>query len=363
MTTAAPSEQRFGFALADRWIASRCLVAPMAGVTDLPFRQLCKRLGAVYAVAEMSAADPALRHTRKSRLRRQHDNEPAPVVVQIAGAEPDYLAEAAMFNVRHGAEIIDINMGCPAKKVCRKAAGSALLADEALVARILAAVRKAVTVPVTLKIRLGSDAQHINAVRIAQLAEQVGIDMLTVHGRTRAQKYQGEVDYASIAAVVASVRIPVIANGDIDSAGKAAQVLRRTGAAAVMIGRAGQGNPWLYAAVDHHLRTGGMAAAVDPQTRCAVLLQHVQNLHAFYGEQQGLRVARKHIGWTLQTLPAMPGTARQLLQIDDACQQLHMLEHILLQSQPAAPASSSASLVPPPHTNASSPVTRLCQAA
>lgn len=338
MTSATPSEQRFGFALADRWIASRCLVAPMAGVTDLPFRQLCKHLGAVYAVAEMSAADPALRHTRKSRLRRQHDNEPAPVVVQIAGAEPDYLAEAAMFNVRHGAEIIDINMGCPAKKVCKKAAGSALLADEPLVARILTAVRKAVTVPVTLKIRLGSDADHINAVRIAQLAEQTGINMLTVHGRTRAQKYQGAVDYQTIAEVVDSVRIPVIANGDIDSPEKAAQVLQSTGAAAVMIGRAGLGNPWLYAAVDAYLHHGVTMPTADRQTRCAVLLEHVQNLHAFYGEQQGLRVARKHIGWYLQALPQPVASPRDLLQTDDACRQLQMLEQLLMQHEPAATA-------------------------
>lgn len=352
MTSATPSEQRFGFALADRWIASRCLVAPMAGVTDLPFRQLCKRLGAVYAVAEMSAADPALRHTRKSRLRRQHDNEPAPVVVQIAGAEPDYLAEAAMFNVRHGAEIIDINMGCPAKKVCKKAAGSALLADEPLVARILTAVRKAVTVPVTLKIRLGSDADHINAVRIAQLAEQAGINMLTVHGRTRAQKYQGAVDYQTIAEVVDSVRIPVIANGDIDSAGKAAQVLHRTKAAAVMIGRAGQSNPWLYAGVDQYLRSGTIATPTDAQTRAAVLIEHVQNLHAFYGEQQGLRVARKHIGWTLQALPAALSMPRQLLQVDDACQQLRMLEQLLVQHDPVAVTAAQ-----------SAPDSGLCQAA
>jgi len=347
MTTAAPSEQRFGFALADRWIASRCLVAPMAGVTDLPFRQLCKRLGAVYAVAEMSAADPALRHTRKSRLRRQHDNEPAPVVVQIAGAEPDYLADAAMFNVRHGAEIIDINMGCPAKKVCRKAAGSALLADEALVARILAAVRKAVTVPVTLKIRLGCDASHINAVRIARLAAASGINMLTVHGRTRAQKYQGAVDYQTIAEVVNSISIPVIANGDIDSAEKAAQVLRRTGAAAVMIGRAGQGNPWLYAAVDQYLRSGTIATPTDAQTRAAVLIEHVQNLHAFYGEQQGLRVARKHIGWTLRASPTAQSILRQLLQVDDACQQLRMLERLLQHAPAAASTAQAASMAAP----------------
>jgi len=349
----------FGFALADRWIASRCLVAPMAGVTDLPFRQLCKRLGAVYAVAEMSAADPALRHTRKSRLRRQHDNEPAPVVVQIAGAEPDYLAEAAIFNVSHGAEIIDINMGCPAKKVCKKAAGSALLADEPLVGRILSAVRRAVTVPVTLKIRLGSDADHINAVRIARLAEQNGINMLTVHGRTRAQKYQGEVDYQTIAEVVASVSIPVIANGDIDSADKAGQVLQATGAAALMIGRAGQGNPWLYAAVDEYLRSGVAAPTVDTQTRCEVLLQHVQNLHSFYGENQGLRMARKHIGWYLQALPQAMVLPKHLLQIDNASQQLQLLEQLLLDNEQAQ--QSGASVAPSEHNSLRS--STLCRAA
>jgi len=353
----------FGFALADRWIPSRCLVAPMAGVTDLPFRQLCKRLGAVYAVAEMSAANPALRHTRKSLLRRQHDDEPAPVVVQIAGAEPDYLAEAAMFNVRHGAEIIDINMGCPAKKVCKKAAGSALLADTALVARILSAVRRAVDVPVTLKIRIGTDAQNINAVAIARLAEQSGIDMLTVHGRTRAQKYQGTVDYAVIAEVVDSINIPVIANGDIDSAGKAARVLQETGAAAVMIGRAGQGNPWLYAAVDEYLRSGSTQPAATARMRCAVLLQHVQNLHAFYGEQQGLRVARKHIGWHLQALPQALANQRDLLRMDDAGQQLNMLEQILLAAEHAHDSSGSENLPSPSARHHSLPDHKLCRAA
>ncbi|MDA3934263.1 MAG: tRNA dihydrouridine synthase DusB [Gammaproteobacteria bacterium] len=321
----------FGFHLADRFIPTRCLVAPMAGVTDLPFRQLCKQLGAVYAVAEMSAANPALQHTRKSMLRRQHDNEPAPVVVQIAGAVPDYLATAAMFNVRHGAEIIDINMGCPAKKVCARQAGSALLADEPLVARILQAVRKAVTVPVTLKIRLGSDVENQNAVRIARLAELSGIDMLTVHGRTRAQKYTGSVNYDAIREVVETVSIPVIANGDILSAQQASEVLQHTGAAAVMIGRAGQGNPWLYAAVDQYLQHGRLPKAPSADQRCQVLLQHVQNLHAFYGCAQGLRVARKHIGWYLRTLPGDTAALAQLLRVEQPELQLRLLERLLLQ--------------------------------
>jgi tRNA-dihydrouridine synthase B len=318
----------FGFRLGDRWIPSRCLVAPMAGVTDRPFRQLCKRLGAVYAVAEMSASNPRLRDTRKSRLRRDHDGEPSPIVVQIAGAEPDWLADAARFNVDHGAEIIDINMGCPAKKVCRRQAGSALLADEDLVRRILDAVIAAVDVPVTLKIRLGVDHAHRNAVRIARHAEQAGVAMLVVHGRTRDQKYGGRVDFDAIGDVVRAVRIPVIANGDIGTPAQARAVLRRTGAAGVMIGRAGQGNPWLYAAVDSHLRDGRPPAWPDADARCRVLDQHVRALHDFYGPGQGLRVARKHIGWYLDAAGHDSIDRRALLTCDDAAAQLELLRGV-----------------------------------
>ncbi len=306
-------------------LATRCLVAPMAGVTDQPFRWLCKKLGAGYAVSEMVSADPRLRNTRKSRLRRQHDREPAPIAVQIAGADADFLAEAAQYNVAHGAQIIDINMGCPAKKVCKKAAGSALLGNEALVEKLLNAVTTAVEIPVTLKIRTGTDEDNINAVRIAKLAETAGIQMLTVHGRTRKQLYKGQAEYNTIAEVVSSVNIPVIANGDINSPQTAARVLQYTGAAGVMIGRAGQGNPWIYAQIDHYLNTGQELPLPDRSEIGETLLKHVKLLHEFYGEQQGLRVARKHIGWYLDTVAGSNQFKRTLMRIGCPNQQLHLI--------------------------------------
>lgn len=320
MTTAAP------LTIGDFQLATRCLVAPMAGVTDQPFRLLCKQLGAVYAVSEMVSANPDLRNTRKSWLRRQHDQEPAPIAVQIAGADADFLSEAAQYNVAHGAQIIDINMGCPAKKVCKKAAGSALLADEALVAEILAAVTAAVDVPVTLKIRTGTDENNINAIRIAQLAEASGIQMLTVHGRTRKQLYKGEAEYATIRDVVQAVTIPVIANGDIDTPQTAARVLQYTGAAGVMVGRAGQGNPWIYRQIDHYLNTGQELPPPSLDEIGAVLLGHVESLHRFYGPEQGLRVARKHIGWYLDTVPDSREFRRMLVRVDQAERQLQLIE-------------------------------------
>ncbi len=312
--------------IGDHHLATRCLVAPMAGVTDQPFRLLCKQLGARYAVSEMVSADPRLRNTRKSLLRRQHHQEPAPIAVQIAGADADFLAEAARYNVAHGAQIIDINMGCPAKKVCKKAAGSALLADERLVGKILNAVTCAVDIPVTLKIRTGIDPANINAVRIARLAQQAGIQMLTIHGRTRAQHYTGQAEYDTLREVIDTVTLPVIANGDIDSPQSAARVLRHTGAAGVMVGRAGQGNPWLYAQIDHYLNTGQQLPAPDRHQIGQTLLMHVQALHRFYGDQQGLRVARKHIGWYLDTLPDSQAIKQSLVRIDDAVRQCHLIE-------------------------------------
>jgi tRNA-dihydrouridine synthase B len=279
------------------------VLAPMAGVTDKPFRQLCKRLGAGLAVSEMTTADPRLWRTQKSVRRMDHIGEPAPVSVQIAGYDPVMLAEAARYNVDHGAQIIDINMGCPAKKVCNVWSGSALLQDEALVARILDAVVAAVDVPVTLKIRTGWDREHRNGVAIARLAEAAGVAALAVHGRTRADLYQGQAEYATIAAIKAAVRIPVLANGDIDSPAKARAVLDATGADAVMIGRAAQGRPWILGEIASGLLGRPAPAPPGPAAVCAILCEHLEALHAFYGEAQGVRIARKHLGWYARDRP------------------------------------------------------------
>jgi tRNA-dihydrouridine synthase B len=273
------------------------VLAPMAGVTDKPFRLLCKRLGAGLAVSEMTASDPRLWRTRKSIKRMDHEGEPEPVSVQIAGYDPAMLAEAARFNVANGAQIIDINMGCPAKKVCNVWSGSALLQDEPLVARIVKAVVDAAEVPVTLKIRTGWDRQHKNALTIARIAEDNGIAALAVHGRTRADKYEGEAEYETIAAVKAAVRIPVLANGDINTPQQAKHVLDVTGADAVMIGRGAQGRPWIFREVAHYLATGELLSAPSPQDVSAILLGHLEHLYAFYGEHAGVRIARKHLGW------------------------------------------------------------------
>ncbi len=278
-------------------IEPRVILAPMAGVTDKPFRQLCKKLGAGLAVSEMTTADPGLWNTTKSLRRMDHAGEPDPVSVQIAGYDPAMLAEAARYNAANGAQIIDINMGCPAKKVCNVWAGSALLQDEPLVARICAAVVRAVDVPVTLKIRTGWDREHRNALSIARIAQDCGIAALTVHGRTRADKYEGEAEYETIAAVKASVSIPVIANGDIDSPAKARFVLNHTKCDAVMIGRPAQGRPWIFREVAHYLSTGELPPEPDVREVCDILLGHLHALYAFYGEHVGVRIARKHLGW------------------------------------------------------------------
>lgn len=284
-------------------IAPRVLLAPMAGVTDKPFRQLCKRLGAGMAVSEMTISDPRFWQTRKSLHRMDHDGEPAPVSVQLAGTEPQQLAEAARYNVDHGAQIIDINMGCPAKKVCNAWAGSALMRDEALVARILEAVVRAVDVPVTLKIRTGWAEGQRNAPVIARIAEASGIAALTVHGRTRDQQYTGVAEYDTIADIKSLLKIPVIANGDIDSPEKARAVLDATGCDAVMIGRAAQGRPWIFREVAHYLTTGDTLPPPSLQEIRDVLLGHLDHLHAFYGELQGVRIARKHLGWYAKDRP------------------------------------------------------------
>ena len=278
-------------------IEPRVVLAPMAGVTDKPFRLLCKRMGAGLAVSEMTISDPRFWNTPKSLRRMDHVGEPDPVSVQIAGTEPRLLAEAARYNVDHGAQIVDINMGCPAKKVCNAWAGSALMRDEALVGRILEAVVGAVDVPVTLKIRTGWDADHRNAPAIARIAQEAGIQALTVHGRTRDQHYTGQAEYGTIARIKADVSMPVIANGDIDSPQRAAQVLRDTGADAVMIGRAAQGRPWIFGEVAHYLATGQLLPPPGVGQVRDILLAHLQALHGFYGEEQGVRIARKHLGW------------------------------------------------------------------
>ena len=284
-------------------IEPKVILAPMAGVTDKPFRLLCKRLGAGLAVSEMTTSDPRFWTTAKSLHRMDHVGEPDPVSVQIAGTVPAIMADAARFNVDHGAQLIDINMGCPAKKVCNAWAGSALMREPDLVARIVAAVVNAVDVPVTLKIRTGWDADHRNAPEIARIAEDAGIQALAVHGRTRDQQYTGTAEYDTIAAIKAMLRIPVVANGDIDSPEKARFVLDATGCDAVMIGRAAQGRPWILGRIAHYLATGESLPEPSLQEIRDILLGHLEHLHAFYGEVSGVRIARKHLGWYAKDRP------------------------------------------------------------
>ena len=284
-------------------IAPRVILAPMAGVTDKPFRLLCKQLGAGLAVSEMTTSDPRFWKTEKSLRRMDHVGEPDPVSVQIAGTVPAVMADAARHNADHGAQLIDINMGCPAKKVCNAWAGSALMQDEALVARILHAVVNAVDVPVTLKIRTGWDHDQRNAPAIARIAEDAGIAALAVHGRTRDQQYTGTAEYDTIAAIKQALSIPVIANGDIDSPRKALQVLQQTGADAVMIGRAAQGRPWTFREIADSLAHGKELAPPSLAEIRDILLGHLQALHAFYGEVSGVRIARKHLGWYAKDRP------------------------------------------------------------
>ncbi|WP_340648446.1 tRNA dihydrouridine synthase DusB [Pseudoxanthomonas winnipegensis] len=300
------------------------ILAPMAGVTDKPFRQLCKRLGAGLAVSEMTISDPRFWSTGKSLRRMDHEGEPAPVSVQIAGTEPAQLAEAARYNVDHGAQIIDINMGCPAKKVCNAWAGSALMRDEALVARIVAAVVQAVDVPVTLKIRTGWDAEHRNAPTIARIAQDAGIAALAVHGRTRDQQYTGVAEYDTIAAIKAALDIPVFANGDIDSPRKAAQVLRDTGADAVLVGRTAQGRPWIFREIAHYLATGEELPPPTIGEVRDILLGHLQALHDFYGEPQGVRIARKHLGWYAKDRPENAAFRAVVNRAESAEEQLRL---------------------------------------
>ena len=305
-------------------LAANVVLAPMAGVTDKPFRMLCKRLGAGLCVSEMTISDPKFWQTNKSLHRMDHAGEPDPISVQIAGTVPEMLAEAARYNVDHGAQIIDINMGCPAKKVCNTWAGSALMRDEALVARILSAVVKAVDVPVTLKIRTGWDSEHRNALVIARIAQDSGIAALAVHGRTRDQHYTGVAEYDTIAAVKAALSIPVLANGDVDSPQKAAFVLRHTGADAVMVGRAAQGRPWIFREIAHYLATGEILPEPGVAEVRDVLLGHLAHLHDFYGEVAGVRIARKHLGWYAKDRPENAAFRAVVNRADSADEQVRL---------------------------------------
>lgn len=304
-------------------LPNNVFVAPMAGVTDRPFRQLCKRMGAGYAVSEMAASNPQLWHTDKSTRRLNHAGETAPIAVQIAGADPAMLAHAAAFNVEKGAQIIDINMGCPAKKVCSTAAGSALLRDEPLVERILRAVVSAVDVPVTLKFRTGWSREQKNALTIAQMAQDCGIRMLTLHGRTRADGYRGEAEYETIRAVKKKVQIPVVANGDITTPQKAQFVLDATGADAVMVGRAAQGRPWIFREIVAYLRDGQLIDSPTVVEAKTLLLEHLQHHYDFYGDFMGVRTARKHIGWYVTPLQGGEAFRQRMNALDQTSAQLH----------------------------------------
>jgi tRNA-dihydrouridine synthase B len=306
-------------------LPSNVVLAPMAGVTDRPFRMLCRGFGAGLAASEMLTADTRLWDTAKSRRRMDHSGEPGPRVVQIAGFDPGMMAEAAQRNVDAGADIIDINMGCPAKKVCDRLAGSALLQDEALVARILDRVVRAVAVPVTLKLRTGWDRAHKNGIRIASIAESCGIQALAIHGRTRADLYQGEAEHETVRAIKASVTIPVFANGDIDSPQRARAILAATGCDGIMIGRAAQGRPWIFDEVNFFLTTGQIRAALPLQKVRDTMRAHLENLYAFYGDASGVRVARKHLSWYCQHHPGSDTVRKRLMQLETTQEQLSAL--------------------------------------
>jgi tRNA-dihydrouridine synthase B len=314
------------FSIGPYRFANRLALAPMAGVTDRPFRQLCRDLGASMTVSEMITSRPDLRDSRKTRLRMDHDGEPGPIIVQIAGGVPRLMAEAAAFNVANGAQIIDINMGCPAKKVCKVDAGSALLKDRALVESILRAVVDAVDVPVTLKIRTGWSRSHRNALDIAGIAEDSGVQALTIHGRTREDRFLGDAEYETIRQVKRQVQIPVIANGDIDSAQKAEMVMDFTAADAIMVGRIAQQRPWIFGQIDHYLSTGKRPEEPTDDLKQTWLVSHLKNLYAFYGEHQGVRIARKHINWQLACNDGYAMVKPLLMQARTAAQQLNTIE-------------------------------------
>jgi len=307
-------------------LENNLVLAPMAGVTDRPFRQLCKRMGAGLAVSEMVSSNSLLWGSEKTKRRANHEGEVEPKSVQIAGADPKLMAEAARYNVENGAQIIDINMGCPAKKVCNVMAGSALLQDEPLVSRILDAVVAAVDVPVTLKIRTGWDKAHQNGIRVARIAESAGIAALSVHGRTRACGFKGEAEYETIAAIKSAVAIPVIANGDITTPEKAKFVLEYTGADGIMIGRAAQGRPWIFREVEYYLKTGDKLPEPDIGEVRGILLEHMHNLYEFYGEYAGVRIARKHISWYSKGQPNGAVFRQMVNRVDTIEVQLQLIQ-------------------------------------
>jgi tRNA-dihydrouridine synthase B len=312
-------------------------LAPMAGVTDRPFRQLCRELGAGYVVTEMVTSNPQLRHTRKTSWRSDFDGEPTPLAVQIVGSEPERLAKAAEYNVSLGAQIIDINMGCPAKKVCGKLGGSALLSDIVLVEEILKAVVASVDVPVTLKIRTGPDSAQRNGVEVAKIAESCGISALAVHGRTRADRFRGQAEYDTIRSICNNISIPVFANGDVTTPSQAQDVLDYTGAQGLMVGRGAQGNPWIFRELSSYLRSGEILPPPGPQEIHRVMCIHLQRLHDFYGETHGVRVARKHIGWYLKGRPDSKQVLYDLMRAQTAKEQFQLLEkHFLNQPKLAA---------------------------
>jgi len=307
-------------------LANPIALAPMAGVTDRPFRQLCRELGAGYVVTEMVTSNPQLRKTRKTTWRSDFDGEPSPLAVQIVGSDPDRLAEAAVYNVSLGAQIIDINMGCPAKKVCGKLGGSALLSDIVLVEDILKTVVGAVEVPVTLKIRTGPEPRNRNGLEVAKIAESCGISALAVHGRTRADRFKGQAEYETIRTICKNISLPVFANGDVTTAGQARQVLDYTGADGLMVGRGAQGNPWIFREFSHFLSTGEHLAPPPTSEVYSVMRDHLQRLHDFYGAVHGVRVARKHLGWYLKGRPNSEQLLYDLMRVKTAKEQFHLLE-------------------------------------
>ena len=309
-------------------LPSNVVLAPMAGVTDRPFRNLCRRFGAGLAASEMLSADVRLWNTPKSRRRMDHSGESCPRVVQIAGFDPAMMADAARRSIDAGAQIIDINMGCPAKKVCNRSAGSALLQDEPLVARILHSVVRAVAAPVTLKTRTGWDPHHKNGVRIAKIAADSGIQALAIHGRTRTDMFQGNAEHETAAAIKAAVSIPVFANGDIDSADRARRILQETGCDGIMIGRAAQGRPWIFDEVNFFLATGGKRAELALEKVRDIMRAHLEELYAFYGDQSGVRVARKHLSWYFRQHPGQEDLRLRLVRIETPEEQLStLLQH------------------------------------
>ncbi|MCZ6803716.1 MAG: tRNA dihydrouridine synthase DusB [Proteobacteria bacterium] len=312
------------------------VLAPMAGITDQPFRLLCRELGAGLVISEMVTSNPALFRSRKTPLRLNHDGEPGPRAVQIAGADPQQMAAAAVFNVNHGAQIIDINMGCPAKKVCNVMAGSALLRDERLVADILETVVNAVDVPVTLKIRTGWDKFNRNAVKIARIAESSGIQALTVHGRTRACGFTGVAEHETAGEIKTKINIPVIANGDINTPEAAAETLKTYNVDGIMIGRAAQGNPWIFREISYYLDTGEKLKSPDTNEICNILVKHITHLHQFYGDYQGVRIARKHIGWYCKQQKNANAFRAVINHIDSAKEQISALKRLFNEQQALA---------------------------